>query len=89
LRVRWSTRFLGRESQPADARAPLRRIYETEVELIPDLDNKTLTVRLHHLTQAAHDEAVRYLCDQLNATATLFPDPELRLVYQLGATQIP
>ena len=76
-------------SRADDARALLRQIYDTEVDLIPDLEKKTLTVRLHHLTQAAHDEAVRYLCDQLNATDTIFPDTELRLVYQLGASQIP
>jgi hypothetical protein len=76
-------------SRADDARALLRQIYDTEVDLIPDIENKTLTVRLHHLTQAAHDEAVRHLCDQLNATATIFPDTELRLVYQLGASQIP
>lgn len=76
-------------SRTDDARSLLRQIYDTEADLIPDLENKTLTVRLHHLTQAAHDEAVRYLCDQLNATATIFPDTELRLVYQLGASQIP
>jgi vacuolar-type H+-ATPase subunit I/STV1 len=75
-------------SRADDARALLRQIYDTEVDLIPDLEKKTLTVRLHHLTQAAHDDAVRYLCDQLNATETLFPDTELKLVYQLGTSQI-
>jgi hypothetical protein len=45
-------------------------------------------VRLHHLTQAAHltpaahDEAVRHLCNELNTTETLFPGTDLRLVYQ-------
>lgn len=72
-----------------DARALLRQIYETEVDLIPDLETKTLTVRLHHLTQAVHDEAVRYLCEQLNATASTFPDTELKLIYELGSSQIP
>jgi len=76
-------------SRADDARALLRQIYDTEVDLIPDLEKKTLTVRLHHLTQAAHDEAVCYLCDQLNATGTIFPDTDLRLVYQVGAPQIP
>ena len=76
-------------SRADDARALLRQIYDTEVDLIPDLENQTLTVRLHHLTQAAHDQAVRHLCDQLNATATIFPDTELKLIYQLGASQIP
>src|SRR6202030_1611227 len=67
-----------------DTRALLRQIYETEVDLIPDLQSNTLAVRLHHLTQAAHDEAVRHLCNELNATETIFPGAELKLVYQLG-----
>jgi hypothetical protein len=73
-------------SRADDARALLRQIYSTEVDLIPDLETKTLTVRLHHLTQAAHDEAVRHLCEQLNATETIFPDTELRLIYKLGSS---
>jgi hypothetical protein len=81
--------LLDKLSRADDGRALLRQIYDTEVDLIPDLQNKTLTVRLHHLTQAAHDDAVRHLCKQLNATATIFPDTELRLVYQLGTSQIP
>ena len=69
-----------------DARALLRQIYDTEVDLIPNLETKTLTVQLHHLTQSAHDHAVRHLCDQLNATETVFPDTELKLVYKLGSS---
>ena len=75
-------------SRADDARALLRQIYQTEVDLIPDLEAKTLTVRLHHLTQAAHDDAVRHLCEQLNATETVFPETDLRLVYQVGSSQI-
>ena len=69
-----------------DARALLRQIYNTEADLIPDLEAKTLTVRLHHLTQAAQDHAVRYLCEELTATETIFPGTDLRLVYKLGST---
>ena len=68
-----------------DARALLRQIDDTEVDLLPDLDAKTLTVRLHHLTQAAHDAAARYLCEELTATETVFPGTDLRLVYKLGS----
>jgi hypothetical protein len=67
-----------------DARSLLRQIYNTEVDLLPDLPAKTLTIRLHHLTQAAHDAALRHLCDQLNATETVFPETDLRLIYQVG-----
>ena len=69
-----------------DARALLRQIYATEVDLIPDLESKTLTVQLHHLTQAAHDAAARYLCEELTATDAVFPGTDLRLVYKLGPT---
>jgi hypothetical protein len=68
-----------------DARALLRQIYQTEVDLIPDLSDKTLTVCLHHLTQSAHDTAVRHLCEELTATETIFPGTDLRLVYKLGS----
>ena len=62
-----------------------RQIYRTEVDLFPDTQNKILTVRLHHLTQAAHGKAVRHLCDGLNATEALFPGPGLRLIYKVGS----
>ena len=77
------TRCVSREE---DTRTLLRQIYETEIDLVPDLQTNTLTVRLHHLTQAAHDEAVRHLCHELNATETLFPGTDLKLVYQLGSS---
>ena len=47
-----------------DTRALLRQIYNTEADLFPDAESKTLTVCLHHLTQAAHDQALRHLCDE-------------------------
>lgn len=72
-------------SRGDDTRALLRQIYSTEADLLPDADNKTLTVRLHHLTQAAHDQALLRLCDELNATETIFPGTDLRLIYKLGS----
>ena len=68
-----------------DARALLRHIFHNEADLAPDLAAKTLTVRLHHLGQNAHDVAARHLCDELNATETLFPGTDLRLVYEIGS----
>ena len=73
-------------ARPDDGRALLRQIFDTEVDLIPDTEQGTLTVQLHHLTQQAHDEAVRHLCEELNATETLFPGTELRLIYKLGSS---
>ena len=69
-----------------DTRALLRQIYSTEADLFPDAVSKTLTVCLHHLTQAIHDQALRHLCDQLNATETIFPGTDLRLIYKIGSS---
>ena len=69
-----------------DARALLRQIFETEADLTPDLLTKTLTVRIHHLTQAAHDQAIEKLLAELNATKTIFPGTHLTLVFKLGSS---
>jgi hypothetical protein len=69
-----------------DARALLRQIFQTEADLTPDLAANTLTVSLHHLTQAAHDRAIEQLLADLNATQTVFPGTELTLVFKLGSS---
>jgi len=68
------------------ARSLLRQIFETEADLTPNSANNTLTVRLHHLTQAAHDQAIEKLLADLNATQTVFPGTKLTLVFKLGST---
>jgi len=69
-----------------DARALLRQLFQTEADLMPDLAAMTLTVRLHHLTQAAHDQAIEQLLAELNATQTVFPGTQLTLVFKLGSS---
>ncbi len=69
-----------------DARALLRQIFQTEADLTPDLAANTLTIRLHHLTQAAHDQAIEYLLADLNATQTVFPGTSLTLIFKLGSS---
>lgn len=66
-----------------DARALLREIFTTEADLIPDEENETLTVRLHHLTNHMSDKAARFLADELNASQTYYPATNLRLIYKL------
>ena len=68
-----------------DARALLRQVFQTEANLT-DLAAHTLTVRLHHLTQAAHDQAIEKLLDDLNATQTVFPGTTLTLIFKLGSS---
>ena len=75
--------------RPDEARTLLRALYATEADLIPDVKAQTLTVRLHHMANKSADIAIQRICDQLNATETLFPRTSLRLVLQLGAEQNP
>ena len=72
-----------------EARTLLRSIYTTEADLLPDYQNKTLTVRLHHLAQHRADQAVALLCAELNQTETVFPKTDLRMIFEIGTTKIP
>jgi hypothetical protein len=76
-------------SRHDDARNLLRGVYSTEVDLIPDQEAKTLTVRLHPLANASSDQTLKHLCAEINATETQFPGTELRLIYELVSAQTP
>ena len=70
-------------ARPDDARSLLRDIYTQEADIIPDEDEGTLTVRLHHLTNRMSDHAARLLARHLNDTDTIYPGTNLRLRYEL------
>lgn len=76
-------------SRHDDSRSLLRAVYSTEVDLIPDQQANTLTVRLHPLANTSSDEALKHLCAEINATETQFPGTELRLIYELVSAQTP
>jgi hypothetical protein len=69
------------------ARRLLRAIYNSEADLIPDDDAKTLTVRLHHLANKNSDVAVEYLCNELNVTETICPGTDYRMIFKLVSSQ--
>ena len=71
--------------RPDEARALLVTLYSIEADIIPDLEEQTLTVRLHHMANKISDSAIQKLCDELNATETVFPRTSLRLVLKLGS----
>jgi hypothetical protein len=70
-------------ARPDDARALLREMFRTTADLVPDLEQKTLTVRIQPLPSRLQDEAVRHLAAELTATETKFPGTELRLIYEI------
>ncbi len=73
-----------------DARALVRQVFNSTVDLCPDQEKKTLTVRVHPLTTVAHSQILEHLCAELTATETLYPGTDLRLVFApVGLTTIP
>ena len=71
--------------RPDEARRLLRALYTTEADLLPDTEAGTLTVRLHHGANGATNQVIEKLCEELNATETVFPRTNLCLVLKLGS----
>jgi len=76
-------------SRNDDAHSLLRAIYKTEADLVPDHEKGILKVRLHHLANRSSDDAVRHLCDELNAAETVFPGTNMRIFYELVSSHYP
>jgi len=73
-----------------DGRSVARQILNSAADLCPNPDQKTLTVRLHRLSSAAHDQALEHMCEELTATETVYPGTELRLIFEpVGSSQFP
>jgi hypothetical protein len=65
-----------------EARAFVRDLYTTEANLVPDREAGTLTVEVHSLATPKSNEILRKLCTELNATETIYPDTDLRLIFK-------
>lgn len=72
-------------SHPDEVRTLLSALYQTEADLLPDLEKQTLTVRLHHLANVMSDKVIEKLCTELNATETRFPRTNLILIFKVGS----
>ena len=67
----------------AEARSLLRSLYKGVVDLIPDLQNEQLIIKLHHLANNSSSEVLKFLCEELNDTETVFPGTNLKLCFKL------
>jgi hypothetical protein len=64
----------------------LRDIFKGLADLVPNFEQRTLTVWLPPLAVRGHNEALRHLYTNLTATRTLFPGTDLRLIYDMTGT---
>jgi hypothetical protein len=65
----------------------IRQMFRTEVDLIPDQENKSLTVCLHPMTTQGQDEIGRHICAELTATETVFPGTDLHLICEISGSR--
>jgi hypothetical protein len=65
-----------------DARALIRQVFSSTVDLCPNHETKILTVRVHPLTTVAHTKVLEHLCAELTATETTYPGTDFRLAFE-------
>jgi hypothetical protein len=71
-------------SRKDDARELMVALYQCEADLLPDHQQQTLTVRLHHLANSSNDRAIENLCSELNETKTQFPGTQFQMIFEFG-----
>ena len=69
-----------------EGRVILKEIFASDADMIPDYENKKLTIRLHSLSTPRANNAVNELCLFLNQTQTYFPNTDLMLNYETVAS---
>lgn len=65
-----------------EGRTLVKEIIKSDADLIPDYENKTLTVRLHSLSTPRSNYAVKKICKTLNETETIYPTTDLKIIYK-------
>ncbi len=68
-------------SNQDEKRSIIRQILATDADIIPQINTKTLLIKLHNLTNPRNNSYVRNLCQILNESEIVFPGTDLRLVF--------
>ena len=77
------THAQGKKTNP---RKVLQAMMTADADILPDPANRVLEVRLLGLGTDAQDRHIAPLLDELNATETVYPGTDLRVVYTSSAT---
>jgi len=68
-----------------EKRMLVKQIVKSHADIIPDYENKTLTVLLHCLSAPRFNHAADKLAELLNQTETIFPGSDLKLIFKTNA----
>jgi hypothetical protein len=67
-----------------DARSLVRDLFRSEADLLPDLEQGVLRVRVHPMSNPRSNRAIAHLLDHLNSSEYTYPGTSLRLVYSIA-----
>lgn len=67
-----------------EKRMLVKQIIQNNADLLPDYENKTLTVVLHTLSAPRFNQAAAKLAELLNQTETIFPGTDLQLLFKIS-----
>jgi len=67
-----------------EARALVRELFVSAADLVPNEQEKTLTIRIHRMACPAHDKAMCALLADLSHLKFCHPETGLRLLYELA-----
>lgn len=61
-----------------------KSIIKSNINLIPDYENKTLTIELYSLATPRDNKAAKGICDVLNKQNSMYPNTNLKLLYKMA-----
>ena len=67
----------------SDARRLLQTLFVTDADILPDVQNNMLRVRVHNASTQADNRTITLLLDELNKAEVKYPGTNLQLVYEL------
>ncbi|MGB4961282.1 MAG: putative transposase [Saprospiraceae bacterium] len=65
-----------------------KQIIQTPADILPDHENKTLTVTIHSMSNQRSNQAVQKLLTVLNESKATFPGMELTMMFKSIASKI-
>ncbi len=71
-----------------DTRAILRGFFTSDADIIPDIANSILNIKVHTQSTSALNQILQKLCDELNAENFIFPGTNFIMKYHLLAKQV-
>jgi hypothetical protein len=67
-----------------EARALVRELFASSADIAPDDAAKTLTIRIHHMANPVHDNAIAKLLHTLTMEEFTHPETEAKMIYTLA-----